>query len=249
MMFHVKPPGETEAQFASILCEQAGAVGVDVDAESCALLLLHLRCVLKANQAFNLTSITDGAEAVRLHIVDSLVAAPDVVAAPSGRLADIGSGAGYPGIPLAIVARRYTTLFESVKKKAAFLERTVEQMGLSSRIDVAGRRSEELSEEQRGRYSVVTARALSSLPSLLELASPLLCVGGLLIAYKAVLEQDERERGIEAAEYLGFRSSGERRIFLPKGGEERTIVKYEKVAEAQVSLPRRPGLAQRRPLF
>jgi len=248
IVFHVKPREDSVAAFAAMICQQADSVGVEVQEEACAQLLRHLQQVLRANQSFNLTSITDAFTAVRLHIVDSLVGAPDVMSAPPGRLADIGSGAGYPGIPLAIVTRRHTTLFESNGKKSAFLRDVVLDLGLGSRIEVAGKRSEELSEDQRDRCGVVTARALSSIPSLLELASPLLQVGGLLIAYKGVVSNEERSRGEEAARVLGFESRGERRIFLPVGGEERTIVKYVKCDAPDVSLPRRPGLAQRRPL-
>ncbi|PKQ29849.1 MAG: 16S rRNA (guanine(527)-N(7))-methyltransferase RsmG [Actinobacteria bacterium HGW-Actinobacteria-10] len=247
-MFHVKPTNPIDSQYSDLLCNQADLVGVGVDAESCSLLLEHLKLVLHANMSFNLTTITDSTEAIRLHVVDSLVGVPEVITAPAGRLADIGSGAGYPGIPVAIVCRRRTTLFESVGKKARFLEETVGALDLADRIDVQGRRSEELSETHRGAYAVVTARALSSLPSLLELSSPLLAVGGELIAYKAGVDVDERLRGESAAALLGFELRRERRIFLPTGGEERTILVYAKVGEPTMSLPRRPGLAQRRPL-
>lgn len=248
MMFHVKPRRDTEDHFADLICSQAELLGVEVDPRSCDLLLRHLKAVLRANKSFNLTTITSGERAVELHVVDSLVAVPDVIAAPAGRLADIGSGPGYPGIPLAIVCHRNTTLFESVTKKAVFLQQVVEDLALGDRIEVAARRSEELAEDQRGRYSVVTARALSSLPSLLELASPLLERGGQLIAYKAILDAHERGRGDDVAALLGFERVGERRVFLPGGGQERTIIRYQKIREPDISLPRRPGLAQRRPL-
>lgn len=246
-MFHVKPFNIIDAQYADLLCTQADLLGVEVDAGSCALLLEHLKLVLRANASFNLTSITNGVEAIRLHIVDSLAGVPEVIMAPRGRLADIGSGAGYPGIPIAIVCHRKATLFESVGKKARFLEDVATELQLDG-IDVEGRRSEELSEAHRNGYSVVTARALSSLPSLLELASPLLQIGGELIAYKGQLDAQERSKGNAAAEILGFVLQRERRVFLPTGGEERTILVYAKTGEPSISLPRRPGLAQRRPL-
>lgn len=248
MMFHVKPHNQIDSNYSDLLRSQADLLGVEVDAVSCALLLEHLKLVYRANASFNLTSITDSAAAIRLHIVDSLVGVPEVIKSPAGRLADIGSGAGYPGIPIAIVCHRRTTLFESVGKKANFLTETVNELKMGSRIEVEGRRSEELSEPHRNRYSVVTARALSSLPSLLELASPLLAIGGELIAYKGQLDMGERRRGEKAAEILGFKFERERRVFLPTGGEERTIIVYSKTGEPGISLPRRPGLAQRRPL-
>lgn len=246
-MFHVKPFNPIDSQYADLLCAQAELLGVEVDAASCALLLAHLKLVLRANTSFNLTSITNSSDAIRLHIVDSLAGVPEIITAPSGRVADIGSGAGYPGVPISIVCHRRTTLFESVGKKAKFLQDLVDELDLE-RVVVEGRRSEELAECHRNGFSVVTARALSSLPSLLELASPLLEIGGELVAYKAQLDLDERSRGDRAAALLGFELQRERRVFLPTGGEERTILVYAKRGEPNMSLPRRPGMAQRRPL-
>ncbi|MHB9038524.1 MAG: 16S rRNA (guanine(527)-N(7))-methyltransferase RsmG [Armatimonadota bacterium] len=243
----MKPFNPIDSQYADLLCTQADLLGVEVDAEACSLLLEHLKLVLRANTSFNLTSITNSSDAIRLHIIDSLAGVPEVIMAPAGRIADIGSGAGYPGIPISIVCHRRLTLFESVGKKAKFLQDVVIQLQLD-RIEVEGRRSEELSEVHRNGYSVVTARALSSLPSLLELASPLLEIGGELIAYKGQLDAQERSRGDSAAEILGFKLQRERRVFLPAGGEERTILVFAKTGEPNMSLPRRPGLAQRRPL-
>lgn len=247
-MFHVKPRDDTWNALGDLICSQADLLGVEVDELSCGLLLRHLEHVLRANRSFNLTTITDSTEAVRLHVVDSLVAVPEIVSSPSGRLADIGAGAGYPGIPLALLCHRSTTLFESNGKKSTFLREVVRDLAIEERVEIAAHRSEELAEDQRGRSSIVTARAVSSLPSLLELASPLLQMGGRLVAYKGVVTAEERSRGEAAAGILGFESYSERRVFLPTGGEERTIITYAKIAEPGISLPRRPGLAQRRPL-
>ena len=137
-----------------------------------ALFEKHLQLVIEANKTTNLTRIDDVEKARILHIEDSLAALQEINAAPRGEYADIGSGAGYPGIPLAIATGRKTTLVDSVKKKAAFLEKFVDELGLKDTVSVYGGRVEELSLERPKSFSVITARAFSSLASILELAIP-----------------------------------------------------------------------------
>ena len=96
-------------------------------------------------------------------------------------------------------------------------------------------------------FAVITARALSSLPSLLELAVPLLSLGGQLICYKAAVEAEELEQAAGLEEKLGLKLVSMRTTQLSDNGTNRTILVYEKVGEPMVSLPRRPGMAQKRP--
>ena len=206
----------------------------------------HLQAVLDRNQTLNLTRITDPDEAVRLHIVDSVTALPFVRDAQDGPVVDIGSGAGYPGVPIAILTNRQVTLVESVKKKAAFLQEVCEDLGLSVLIE--GLRAEELALRPATRFSVVTARAVSSLPSLVELAAPLLAKGGLLLAMKGSPTADELQAGDHAAAQCGLSVGDLHHVRLPVGDEVRSIVCYRAIANARVPLPRRPGMAQRHPL-
>jgi 16S rRNA (guanine527-N7)-methyltransferase len=150
----------------------------------------HVRLLLAWNGAINLTAITDPAKVALLHVVDSLTALPVVgVRRGSARLLDLGSGGGYPGIPLAAAAPdAEVTLVESIGKKARFLEAAVEVAGLGGRVTVVGARAETLAGPiRRGElepFDAVTARAVGSLPDLVGLAFPLLVEGGRLIAWK-----------------------------------------------------------------
>ena len=107
------------------------------------LLVEDLCSVLEANQRVNLTSIDDELEALRLHVIDSLTALPEVEAAPRGPMLDLGTGGGFPGIPLAIVSTRATTLLDSTTKKAREVEAIVAHLGLSSDVRVVAARAEE----------------------------------------------------------------------------------------------------------
>jgi 16S rRNA (guanine527-N7)-methyltransferase len=207
----------------------------------------HLQLVLEANQTTNITRIEDPDRAEVLHIEDSLVGLPECLAAPAGRYADLGSGAGYPGIPLAVATGRQAMLVESVKKKASLLSHFAEQLNLAARVSVYPGRAEELAAEQPEAFALVTARALTALPSLLELASPLLQHGGVLVAYKAGDVADELAWAEGIQQKLGLQKKSVRHTVLSDGCTDRSIIVFEKVAEPTVTLPRRPGMAQKRP--
>ena len=232
------------------LAAWSSEVSVDLTDDVREALLLHLSLVIDKNQVLNLTRIVDDESALRLHLVDSLAVLPEVDACPKGPLCDLGTGAGFPGLPLAILTRRPVTLVESVKKKAASVLEFVQQLGLSSQVDVFPGRAEELAQDpgQRGRYICCTARALSSMSSLLELSSPLLALGGRLIALKARPDASELAAADRVAKHVGMRALTDREFILPGGEEIRTILVYEKVGPASLKLPRRPGMAQRQPL-
>ena len=123
-------------------------------------------------------------DAVRLHIVDSLMVLPEIGDAPDGMMIDLGSGAGFPGVPLALACGRSTLLLDSVGKKARAVRSFLVELGLDGKVDVYPRRAEEMELDPSNRAAVVVARAVSSLPSLVELASPLLRQGGWLVAMK-----------------------------------------------------------------
>jgi 16S rRNA (guanine527-N7)-methyltransferase len=214
---------------------------------ACAVVAEHLAAMLEHNKTVNLTAITDWEQAVKLHVRDSMEAAALLTSLPSGSACDLGTGAGYPGIPLSAVTGRAFTLVESVGKKCRFMEAFLETQPLLSECDVFCGRAEDLGSTRAGQYTVVTARALSSLPSLVELASPLLRTHGFLLAMKADPAAEEIESGRRAAEQCGMRLLDVRRSVL-SGGEQRSIFCYEKVGRPRVALPRRMGLAQKKPL-
>ena len=166
----------------------------------------HLRMLLAWTTAVNLTSIRDPRAAVTAHVLDALAALPLLRQAGVRALLDLGSGGGYPGLPLAIaLPTDRALLVDSIGKKARFLATAVAGLGLAGRVDVAAERVETLAADarHRGRWPAVTARAVAALPELVELAFPLLAPGGLLVAWKRSDIGRERDRAIPALAALG----------------------------------------------
>jgi len=247
MMFHVKHHELTTRDFEYILTN-AAVLGVGLTDATAGRLLQHLDLLLDANKRVNLTAIRDRNAGLRLHVIDSLAVVPFVNDAPVGPVADLGSGGGFPGIPIALTTDRSVTLVESIKKKASFLQDSLIALGLTEQVSVASWRAEEEALIRPGHYSTVVARALSSLPSLIELASPLLRQRGVLIAMKGRLEDSEIESGRGVAAMVGMKELGIREYSLPDGGEMRTIAVFERRGRSSVKLPRNPGMAQKKPL-
>ena len=141
-------------------------------------------------------------------------------------------------MPIALATGRETVLVDSVKKKMAIVESVLDELGIGEQISTYRGRIEELALSQPQSFSVLTARALARLGALLELASPLLVKGGVLVCYKAQLSES----------MLGMRLISTREVMLSDGETKRTIVAFEKVGKSLVKLPRRIGAAQRNPL-
>ncbi|MEC4184494.1 16S rRNA (guanine(527)-N(7))-methyltransferase RsmG [Adlercreutzia sp. R21] len=208
----------------------------------------YLDLVLEANKTINLTRITNRDEAEVLHLEDSLVGLDEVNEAPAGLYGDLGSGGGFPGVPLALATGRETVLVDSVKKKMAVVSQLIDQLGLSNQITTCDDRIEDLALDRPGSFSVLTARALSRLVSLLELSSPLLVRGGRLVCYKAQVSDEELNEALAVQDLLGMKLISERKTLLSDGETARTILVFEKMARARLKLPRRVGAAQKTPL-
>ena len=129
--------------------------------EQRALLARHLDLVIERNRNVNLTRITSLEEATYLHVVDSLLLLDAFENAPDGPFVDMGTGAGFPGIPLAIVTGRQGLLVDSVGKKAKAVSEFVDDLGISDRVQVAAARMEQVGQDRRASFSVATARAVA----------------------------------------------------------------------------------------
>ena len=228
----------------------AEELGIEIDGGQASKMMDHLSLMLRKNETLNLTAIKDRNKAIVLHIIDSLTLAPLLLdACKEGEsYLDLGTGGGYPGIPLAIATGLEATLIDSVAKKAAACNEFVEELGLSGQVEVLATRAEELATGRRESYQAVVARAVAPIAVLLEYASPLLCLGGSLVISKAPLQGNEYEEGQLAAELCGMRNVSRETIELPEGAGARELLVYIKSGEAQIKLPRRPGMATKRPL-
>jgi 16S rRNA (guanine527-N7)-methyltransferase len=208
--------------------------------EALRLLLRH-----QAGDEHASTTVRDPAQAVDRHVADSLVALELAEVREADRLADLGAGAGWPGLALAAALPGcHVALVESAVRRCSYLERAIEAAGLAN-VEVVHARAEEWSPAPQ---DVVTARALAALPVVCEYAAPLLREGGTLVAWKGSLDPAEAEAGARAAETLGL-SPPEAIAVDPYAGAGRaTLVVARKLAPTPARYPRRPGMALKRPL-
>ena len=202
---------------------------------------------LQAHDPDASTTVRDPAAAADRHVADSLVAVelPEVRAAT--RIADLGAGAGWPGLALAtVLPDAHVALVESVARRCRYLSRAVEA-GRLQNVQVVHARAEEWP-DGIGAHDLVVARALASLPVLCEYAAPLLQPDGLLVAWKGAPEPAEVAAGVAAAEVVGLASAGVHAVTPYPAAERRTLHVFRKVAPTPPRFPRRAGMAVKRPL-
>jgi len=194
--------------------------------------------LLEANRRVNLTGAKDAAALVP-HLLDALTLAGDV----SESLVDVGSGGGLPGIPLGLATGARLLLVEPTAKKAAFLERALRECGLEG--EVAAERAEIAARDPRFReqFAFATARAVSSAPTVAELTTPFLRIGGKALLQRAAMEPRERQALEDAAPMLGAALVEERDL-----GENHRILVLEKRRPTEQRFPRRNGVPEKRPL-
>lgn len=218
---------------------------IELEAGELEQLATHLDLLLEANERVNLTAIKEPAEAWVRHVADSLSLVPFLGETGARAVVDLGSGGGFPGVPLAIAMPQVRfTLVESVGKKTRFLQEVVDRLGLSN-VNVRQARAEDLAEYkggQRESFDAVVCRAVGALAGLVELSLPLVRVDGWLLAIKGEKAPDEilaAERAL--AELHGEVSATHR---TPTG----TIVAIRKTAKTSRLYPRGQGLPGRKPI-
>jgi len=215
-----------------------------------AALSTYERELLEWNRRFNLTAIRD-AEGIRIkHFLDSFSCVLAWKDNPPRCLIDVGSGAGFPGIPLKILYPSMPlTIVESIGKKARFCMHIVEKLGLE-KVEVLAARAEEVGHwaAHRERYDWAVARAVASLPVLVEYLLPLVRVGGRMLAQKGEHALVEVHKAQRALKILGGEVRSVMPVSLPGVTEEHYLVLVEKIAAVPPQYPRRTGVPSRKPL-
>ena len=192
------------------------------------------------------TTVRDPALAVDVHVADSLVALELERVRSARTVADLGSGPGFPGLPLAVALAADVRLLESQARKSAFLEDLIADAGVEN-ARVVNVRAEEWREGFDG-HDLVVARALAPQPVVLEYAAPLLRVGGALVDWRAGRSADDEQAALSAALTLGMLRSEVRRVAPFAGARDRHLHVYLKVSPTPGGFPRRAGIARKRPL-
>ena len=208
------------------------------------MMMRYYRMMIEANSRFNLTRITSEQDAVVKHFADSLTASPYI---PEGAtLCDIGSGAGFPAVPLAIMRPDLRiTMVDSVGKKADFLQKVTDELPLPH-CRVLNMRAEDLAGSERESFDAVTARAVAPMNTLAEYCMPLVKKGGIFVAYKT--RQSDFDEGARAIALTGGRLSRAVEMTLPMSDIGRCIILIDKVSPTPAKYPRPAGKPRKSPL-
>ena len=240
----------TELQ-ADHLKTGAAALGIRLCETQARQFVRYYAELVRWNRQVNLTAITEWEEAQLRHFLDSLSAAQAV---PSGTLLqgsfiDVGSGGGFPGIPVKLAFPDVKgTLLDSTAKKTAFLSHVCDALGLQDMTVCTGRAESAAHEaEMRGKFDIAFARAVAGMATLAELTLPFVRVGGLVVLHKKADVATELGRAQSAIETLGGKVRDVMPVSLP-GLDERSLVVLEKDRSTPDRFPRRPGMPAKRPL-
>jgi 16S rRNA (guanine527-N7)-methyltransferase len=209
---------------------------------------LEIVLELLARERASVSSVTEPERAWKVHVDDSLTGLEVESLAGANRIADIGSGAGFPGLVLAVaLPDARVELIESVGRKCEFMRNAIQAAGIAN-AEVANARSEELARgPARESFDAVTARAVGRLSTLAELASPLLAEGGAMVAWKGRRDEDEELELERAADGLAMAPERILAVGPYAGSRHRHLHVMRKVGETPADLPRRPGMAKKRP--
>ena len=235
-----------------VLIEGAARLGIDLDGEQVERFRSYYDELIAWNENVNLTSVTGCEEVQERHFLDSLAVAsalPATILDGRDRLLDVGSGAGFPGLPLKIAYPRIdVTLLEATAKKTDFLRHVVDELGLAGVEVVTGRAEEEAhGSEMRERFGAVVSRAVARLDVLAELCLPFCAVGGVMVAQKGLQVEEELREARNAIETMGGRAN-DRGMLVASPVGIGTLVVIEKRRSTPPSYPRRPGIPSKRPL-
>jgi 16S rRNA (guanine527-N7)-methyltransferase len=218
--------------------------GIILDQKKLELFERYYNLLIEYNQKFNLTAITEKEEVYLKHFVDSVLGAEFI---KSGNLIDVGSGGGFPALPLKIVCDNINlTMLEATGKKCEFLRTVIKELGLSG-VTVINGRAEDIAKDlkYREKFDYCTARAVARLNTLTEYCLPFVKKGGSFIAFKGDAEEEITE-SYNAVKVLGGRIKGVKNYLL--GGAKRCLIEIEKINLTDKKYPRGNGKERKNPL-
>jgi len=237
------------------LIDGAQKLGINLNDKQITQFKLYYQELVSWNKKFNLTTITDYQEVQIKHFLDSLTVilalTEEELRQPGFSIIDIGTGAGFPGIPLKVfLTQSRLVLLDSRAKKAAFLRHIIEQLELEH-VEVVVGRAEEIGHQPllRENFTLVVSRAVASLPTLVELALPFCHIGGKFVAQKkGQIEQEVVQAG-KAIDVLGGKLNPVKKIELEALSDKRYLVIIDKICPSPEKYPRRAGTPTRRPII
>ena len=237
------------SEFIKILDEAAGKAGFNLTQLQLEQFDTYYRMLVETNKVMNLTALTEPQDVAVKHFVDSLMAYDTYF--PGKVLADVGTGAGFPGIPLKIFCPSLkVVLIDSLAKRLNFLQNVIEALRLQD-IECVHLRAEDAGKNaaHREKYDIVTARAVARLSVLAEYCLPLVKTGGMFIALKgSKYKEEEINDAAKALNILGGKLLSARQVELPGLDDSRAVVAIKKVKPSPKAYPRKAGLPEKHPL-
>lgn len=232
------------------LREALKKIDINLDPGQVELFANFFRELLEWNKKFNLTAIEEEEKVIIKHFYDSLLGMKINEWPADGKLLDLGTGAGFPGIPLKIVnPGLHVTLVDSLQKRIAFLNHLIKKLQLDG-VEAVHARAEDLGRDKNYResYDLVASRAVAQLAVLTEYCLPLVRMGGNLIAYKGPEGDIELKQASRAVETLGGQISEIKNYCLPLEESRRMIIVIKKIRTTPEKYPRRAGIPPKKPL-
>ena len=233
-----------------ILEDGCQAFGVTLTEKQIEQFEKYYELLVEWNKVMNLTGITEFDEVMQKHFVDSVAAAKYVEMEKINSLIDVGTGAGFPGIPLKIVyPHLQVTLLDSLNKRIKFLDEVVDNLGLTGIETVHGRAEDAAKKaEYREQFDLSVSRAVANLASLTEYCLPFVKVGGKFVSYKSVSVDEEIAQSKKAVYVLGGEIGKVEKFNLPESDMERALVIIEKKRSTPKKYPRKAGMPTKEPL-
>ena len=234
--------------FEKEIMEYVEELGIKLSKEQAEMFFDYMNLLLEWNEKINLTAITEEKEVIVKHFVDSLTIAKYI---PEGAsLVDVGTGAGFPGIPLKIIREDLKiTLLDSLQKRINFLDVVIKELNLKN-VETIHARVEEFGKNSKYResFEVATSRAVANLSTLTEYLLPLVKVGGIAVCMKGSSIEEELETSKKAINVLGGKVSNVFEFDLPKTDIKRNIVIVDKINKTPSKYPRKPGMPSKEPI-
>lgn len=211
---------------------------------------IYYEYLIEINHVMNLTAITQKDEVIMKHFLDSLSIAQLIDFSQTENVIDVGTGAGFPGIPLKIAfPHLQVTLMDSLNKRVKFLNETGEKIDVKNMVAIHSR-AEELgkNKEYREKYDLCVSRAVANLSTLSEYCIPFVKIGGYFVSYKGNHISQECREASGAIEQLGGKIEKQLEFYLPGSDIERTFIKIKKIKQTPNKYPRKAGMPAKEPL-
>lgn len=225
------------------------SLGVQLSEKQIEQFLLYYEMLVEQNKVMNLTAITDYEEVLKKHFIDSLSLAKAYDLSKDIHMIDVGTGAGFPGVPLKIAFPNLkVTLLDSLNKRIYFLNSVIEKLELSGIEGIHGRAEDFAKNTLREKYDLCVSRAVANLSTLSEYCLPFVKVGGQFISYKSEKIMEEKAAAGNAIKILGGKVVNQIEFTLPDSDIYRNLFVIEKIKETPKKFPRKAGLPGKEPL-